>query len=466
MGHRIVVATGDALSERLAGPGIRARHMAEALGAHHDVRLVSTSSCTLADQADHRCEAATDDDAWRELGRWADVLVYQGYLLQQYPSLAESDLVVIADLYDPFHLEQLELYRLDDPERREEVVSTSVRALNGQLRRGDAFLCASDRQRLFWLGGLSAMGRINPATYDRDPTGRRLIDVVPFGLPSEPPVRTGAGIRGVTPGIGDDELVLLWGGGIYNWFDPLTLVRAVAQVRSRVPQIRLVFLGGGHPNPEIDEMRMAVDARHLAQDLGVAGRHVIFNEGWVPYDERQNHFLDADVGVSCHLDHLETELSFRTRVLDYLWCGLPMVCTQGDALAEMVEQEGLGRTVPAADVDALADAIATLADPDERRRCAARVAAVAERFTWEKALAPLVALCEHPERAPDAGALADPLEPPPVIEPTYAQRARVVLRDTWEDGGAPAVARRAAGAARRRARRLVGRPVPEPVEPT
>jgi hypothetical protein len=29
--------------------------------------------------------------------------------------------------------------------------------------------------------------------------------------------------------------VLLWGGGIYNWFDPLTLIRAVGEVAGEVP---------------------------------------------------------------------------------------------------------------------------------------------------------------------------------------------------------------------------------------
>jgi hypothetical protein len=49
---------------------------------------------------------------------------------------------------------------------------------------------------------------------------------------------------------------------------------------------------------------------------------VVFHEQWVPYDERVDWLTDADIGVSLHRHHLETELSFRTRVLDYLWAGL------------------------------------------------------------------------------------------------------------------------------------------------
>ena len=36
-------------------------------------------------------------------------------------------------------------------------------------------------------------------------------------------------LRGVVPGIGPDDDMLVWAGGVYDWFDPLTLVRAVAR---------------------------------------------------------------------------------------------------------------------------------------------------------------------------------------------------------------------------------------------
>ena len=51
------------------------------------------------------------------------------------------------------------------------------------------------------------------------------------------------------PAIGADDPVVVWGGGVYDWFDPLSLVRAVDQLRKSVPDIRLVFLGMTNPNP-------------------------------------------------------------------------------------------------------------------------------------------------------------------------------------------------------------------------
>ncbi len=90
---------------------------------------------------------------------------------------------------------------------------------------------------------------------------------------------------------------------------------------------------------------MAVRARELADSLGLTGRHVFFNEKWVPYNDRQNFLLDADVGVSTHFEHIETTFSFRTRILDYLWTHLPIVTTRGDGFGDLVIAEGLGVAV-------------------------------------------------------------------------------------------------------------------------
>src|SRR5206468_8785633 len=105
----------------------------------------------------------------------------------------------------------------------------------------------------------------------------------------------------------------------------------------------------------------------LATELGLTGTHVFFNEGWVPYEERQNYLLEADIGVSTHLDHVETAFSFRTRILDYLWASLPIVATEGDSFATLIEAEGLGLTVPAQDVGALETALLPLLDDPARR---------------------------------------------------------------------------------------------------
>ena len=121
----------------------------------------------------------------------------------------------------------------DDVEANDRAVARQAGIINVALLRGDFFTCASQRQRDFWLGSLSALGRVNAYNYAADNLLERLISVVPYGLPSQPPRRQAHGLRGTVPGIGPFDKVVLWGGGVYNWLDPVSVLRAVDRLRHR-----------------------------------------------------------------------------------------------------------------------------------------------------------------------------------------------------------------------------------------
>ena len=445
--RRVVVATEEPLTEDMAGPAIRAWAIAAALSAEHQVELVTLRDCTLR-HARFRCRSVTEEEL-RELDGWCDVWVVGGLLLWMCRWLESTEKVLVVDVYDPFHLEQLEQAKDEGDPGRVAAVDECTSALNAELGRGDFFLCASARQRDFWLGQLAALGRVNPQTYDDDPTLSSLIAIVPFGIPEDPPVHERPAIRGVVPGIEDGDEVVLWGGGIYNWLDPLTLVRAVDRLRRRRPHVRLVFLGLRHPNPAVPRMRMASEVEELSAALGLTGSHVFFNREWVPYNDRQNHLLEADVGVSTHLEHVETAFSFRTRVLDYLWASLPIVTTEGDALSDLVAARGAGLSVPAGDVDALENALFRLLDDDElRAACRAHATAVTAELTWPVALRPLLEFCRAPRRAPDR--LLAPQAWFNRVPRSFDLAADVALaREYLRDGGPAELARRAFGRVRR-----------------
>lgn len=387
----------------MAGPAIRVWNMAEQLADRCDVRIVSWKRIErTSERFDLHHVPEYDDAAMAVHEQWADVIVVQGISFRIYPVIARTKKIVVADLYDPFQLEQLEQNKYEPMPTWEEEVWKAVSLLNQQLSRADFFLCATERQRDLWLGNLSAVGRLNPATYADDPTFAALLAIAPFGLPSEAPVRTRTAIKGVVPGIDADDRVLIWGGGIYNWFDPVTLVEAMAVLAPARPDIKLFFLSSAHFNPDVPEMKVVGDAIAASERLGLRGKTVFFNEGWVDYDDRVNYLLDADLGVSTHPLHAETRFSFRTRILDYLWAGLPVVSSDGDAFADIIRRTGCGRAVPPQDAGALADAIRELLEDDEALRAARdAVSAVRDEYRWERTLAPFVEFCIHPVPAPD-----------------------------------------------------------------
>jgi GT2 family glycosyltransferase/glycosyltransferase involved in cell wall biosynthesis len=453
--RKVLVLTGDAITERMAGPAIRAWNIASVLSGEHDVRLVTVNPLADPPPAPFPVNAARRRDLSEPVG-WADIVILQGHVLEMAPALKDeySHKIVVCDLYDPMHLELLEQGKDAPDDRRAADLAGVTRVLDAQLERGDFFLCASERQRHFWLGHLAALGRLSPRLYDADPTTQSLLAVVPFGLPEQAPQRTGPGLRAAIDGIAETDHVVLWAGGVYSWFDPLTLVRAMDTVRQRHADVKLVFLGMRHPNPEVAEMDIGAQTVRLADSLGLTGKHVFFNEQWVPYAQRHNWLLDADCGVTTHFEHVETTFAFRTRVLDYLWSGLPIVTTDGDAFADVVRAERLGVVVPAEDADALADALERcLYDTEFADGCRERIAEVAQRFAWPRALAPLVEFCRNPrpaaDRLPGAGDLA-PAEP--VRGAALVRRDLALVREYLADGGPRELARRAAGRVRKVAR--------------
>jgi GT2 family glycosyltransferase/glycosyltransferase involved in cell wall biosynthesis len=448
--RKVLILTGDALTERMAGPAIRAWNMADVLAAEHEVRLVTVNPLCAPPEAPFGVARAKQ----RELGphvSWADVVVLQGHALELVPELKKiaSRKIVVCDMYDPMHLELLEQGKDDTDEQRELDLIGVTKVLNTQLERGDFFLCASERQRHFWLGHLTALGRLTPSLYDNDPTVRSLLAVAPFGLPGKPPQRTASPIKGRLTAASDK--VVIWAGGVYSWFDPLTLLHAMDRLSRKHSDAKLLFLGMKHPNPEVPEMDIGTQTRALSERLGLTDRHVFFNETWVPYAERQNWLLDADCGVTTHYEHVETTFAFRTRVLDYLWSGLPIVTTDGDSFADLVRAEGLGVVVPAEDPDALADALEkVLYDNDFAEAARERIAIVRERFTWDTVLAPLVSFCRNPVPAADRLPGSAPLVRNKPLGLSDTLRRDVDLVKSYLDAGGPAeLTKRAAGRVRR-----------------
>jgi glycosyltransferase involved in cell wall biosynthesis len=399
----VLLVSNDEVGLQMAGPGIRYLHFARELSKRYDVTLV-VPKLPKERIGDFDIVQASEWRAgrFRSLARGYDVLVGQVLRGWTMTALARTDLRLVYDLYDPFLIANLTSHSGEAVSRRYARDSSRTRTLLQEiaLLTGNAFVCASERQRDFWIGILGALGRLDPEAAAADPGLRNLIDVVPFGLESEPPVATRAVLKGVVPGIRDDDKVLLWGGGIWNWFDPLTPIRAVHLLAQRRDDVKLFFLGVRHPNPGVEQRAMAARAVELAKELDVYDRFVFFNFGWVPYAERASYLLEADIGISSHLDTIEARFSFRTRLLDYFWAGLPTVATSGDVLSDLVERKNLGRVVGAQSVEDWARAIEELLD-DKVEYCRVRsnIEQTRAAFAWPRVVEPLARLTALPNQS-------------------------------------------------------------------
>ena len=399
----LLIVCHDTIGRRMAGPAIRYWELAGALSEHVNVTLAAPGRPERESDRFRICGyERMDQGSIEPLLAEADVILTFAYTLNELPILETIGKPLIVDLYDPYVLENLETFRSLSESVQHERHDAFLAALNHQMLAGDFFLCASDRQRHYWLGMLAANQRVNPSTYEQDKSMRKLIDVVPFGLPSRSPQHSRNVLKGVWPGIDETDKVILWGGGIWEWFDPLTLMQAMAEIAAVRSDVKLFFMGKGHFDPSVaPETDIVGRTVRLARQLKLLDRVVFFGD-WVPYDERESYLLEADLGVSLHLDHIETRFAFRTRLLDCIWAGLPAIVTEGDYLGDLIAEGGLGRGVPCGDASAVTRAILDLlGEPGLKQRLRPDFERLAERFHWDRVVQPIVRYCREPWTAPD-----------------------------------------------------------------
>ena len=446
MRRSVLVVSSEPVGARMAGPAIRAAELARALASECDVTLAAPAPSEAPDARVRLVEAGMADvEALVATAREHDVVVAQELPPSALGRIAGTPTALVVDLYNPIVVEVLEAVAGRSARAARRTQAALVHRTAALCAAADLIVCANERQRDLWIGGLALAGLIDLEAYRRDPTLRSLIAVVPFGLPSDPPGDAGGRLRDAFPQIGADDRVLVWGGGLWSWLDPVTPMRAVGLLEHAGGvggrSVHLVLMGAGRPGLQATGQGPAVErALEEARRLGLEGRLVHVNSGWVPYEERGAWLAGADLGVSAHHDHLEARYAHRTRILDYLWAGLPVATTAGDALADLVEREGLGRTVAPGDAEAFAAACADLlgaAGGPARER----IAAVAPSLRWDRVAAPLVVGCssEQPRRAIRRGALR---------RATLAQQ-RWALEDTLAEDGARAALRRIARRLRR-----------------
>jgi len=399
---RISIISHDVIGEKMAGPGIRFYEFAKILSKSMDVTLHIPNKVDMEiDRVKLIHYNIKNYNSLSKNLKKAEVILIQGHILYYFPFLKNFSGKIIVDLYNPFHLESLEMFKDSPIADRLRIDQNNNHIIKLQLAIGDFFICASEKQRSYWTGMLSALGRVNPFSYDTDNTLRTLIDVVPSGMPSNPPKRSGSPLSSIIPNILEGEKILLWGGGIWNWLDPITAIKAFWETTRERDDMKFLFMGIKHPDPKLPEMKKCLDAIKLSKELGLYNDKVFFNE-WIPYDMRQTVLLESEVGLSIHQKRIETDFSYRTRVLDYIWAGLPVITTEGDSIAKIVKEENIGEVVKYKNTNQLARVMGSmLSNKSLQDIYKKNIKKIRSRFFWENVTRPLVSYCRNPQYSVD-----------------------------------------------------------------
>jgi glycosyltransferase involved in cell wall biosynthesis len=264
----------------------------------------------------------------------------------------------------------------------------------------DKIFCRDEQIKNLVFGSLISLGRFNLNNYNLNKKLKELIEVAPFGIDNSSFSKKRGFYRGVYKNIASDSFILNWNGGIWNWNDAETLIRAMYILRDK--NIKLVFQGYKHPSANSNISQEAQKAYSLAEKLKLKDKNIFFVDTWVPHSERSGFLLESDIGLVSSPDIPEANLFFKTRIYDYLWTEKPIILNDCEAFATLVKKKNLGLISKTGDVKSWARNIEILSrDTKMMEKIKLNIREYKKEILWSKTLRPLSSFLKNPHNLKD-----------------------------------------------------------------
>lgn len=167
------------------------------------------------------------------------------------------------------------------------------------------------------------------------------------------------------------DRVIVFMGTLFRFSGLDWLIRQLAPILLKRPDLKLLLLGGGEAESELKE---------LVRELRLQ-RSVVFT-GFIEYDDLVSHLHLGDVAVNPFKEELVTRNALPGKVLQYAASGLPTVCTRLDGMQGLLP-EGDGITYAAPGEPFVSTVLRLVDDDDARRKLAERARTAMEaRCQW------------------------------------------------------------------------------------
>jgi len=310
-----------------------------------------------------------------------------------YATKLRTDRPIWMDIYgDMLTIAQAANYRAQS----DRGLHTSIAFMRQVLQTGDAFSGCGKPQQHALVGELAMSGRLNRHTF-----GFEFAHVVPAGSPpsTEPPLfRSEPRTLLSQHGIAEDDFVVLWCGGYNTWTDVDTLFRSIIWAMSQERRIHYVSVGANtYDAPDNVYTRLL---GMIEQSQHRARFHML---GWRPWSEMKSYYQDSDVGINIDALHYETIYGTRTRLVEMIAAGLPVVTSMGPELSYLLQDHGAALTFAVGDWQALGQHLIKLAQNSTLRDRLARTAYsyATNQLSFAATTATLRTWVCAPKRAPD-----------------------------------------------------------------
>lgn len=312
---KIGIVSPEPIGDCMSGIGIRMLEISKVLSRENDVILfVPKESKPVKVNFSIK---GYKKEAISEFLKDIDLVIIQGepanYLLSQ-----NFKGYVIVDLYDPYAIESLSY---DD-----KAFEFAHSSLSFQLKKGMHFLCANEKQRIFYLGGLFISKRLEPEIFQKDPEFKSLISIVPYGVPEEEPILEENYFNFKEP--------VIFFGSFYDWYDIEILEEVLLELKK---EMEFHFIVTKHLRPSTTPQKKFKEFEEWSKKEGLLDKNIHIID-WMPYNERTKAYFSSSLSLCLYPESFETELSFRTRILDFLYGGLPVIALKGSQLEKLISE--------------------------------------------------------------------------------------------------------------------------------
>ena len=257
-----------------------------------------------------------------------DVVVAVNFDSCLYATKLSTDRPIWMDIYgDPLTIMQAAFYRAGS----DRGLPTSIDFLRQALRKGDKFSVCGFKQRDMLVGELAMAGRLNYHSF-----GYQFVEVIfPGALPKK---TIDTDKRRKKPnlqrlGIKPEDFVVLWCGGYNTWTDVDTLFSGLEWAMQEDARIHYVSIGENTYQASDNVYSRFLD--RIAHSTNPSRYHML---GWRPWSEIDGFYSESDVGINIDALHYETIYGTRTRLLEMMAAGLPIITSLGSELSYMMSE--------------------------------------------------------------------------------------------------------------------------------
>lgn len=324
-----------------------------------------------------------------------DCIVAVNFSHSLYATKLQTDKPIWMDIYgDMLTIMQATYYRA----RSDRGLTTSISFMRQVLQTGDVFSVCGNPQQHMLIGELAMAGRLNHRTF-----GYEFARVVLPGALSTNQAISKQAERSTLQeyGVRPDDFVVLWCGGYNTWTDVETLFAGLEAAMARDPHVHYVSVGANTYNAPDN-----VYTRLLSMIEKSAYRERFHMLGWRPWTEVASFYGSSDVGLNIDALHYETIYGTRTRLVEMIAAGLPVITTLGSELSYLLQDHGAALTFEIGDWQKLSEQILTLAQNKTRRNeiIAAANQYVNSTLSFCATTMPLRSWVCSPTKAPDKSA--------------------------------------------------------------